>query len=158
MTSRDFEFHDVLTIALGRPRLDSVTESEERIIGGRLDHNIKRARIASLTTGPHPAGVQTSRQHDSLNHSVIYVRLDDDSVARFSMENGITTKKGTSALGKLTMKFQKFYSSQKEVMSLSRPWKFEVILTLRYLVILAYIAKVDQFLMTKELTGCRCFG
>ena len=66
------------------------------------------------------------------------------------------TKKGTRALGELIMKVQNFRdSSWKEVMSLPRPWKSEVILTLRHLVILAYIAGVDQFVMTEELMGCR---
>lgn len=157
-TSLDFEFNDVLEVALGR-RPKGLSENQEQAIKDRLDRNIKEGCIASLTVGLDPAGVQTSQQRDSLNHSVIYVKLEDDGVARFSMENNINSKKGTTAPGELIMKFQDLANcSWKEVMSILRPWKSEVILTLRHLMILAHIAGVDKFIMSKDLVGCRYFA
>lgn len=67
----------------------------------RLDSKIILARLANLTTGRDPAGVWTSHQHDSINHSLLYVSLAEDGVARFNMENAAKILHDTGLLNSL---------------------------------------------------------
>lgn len=129
--SNEFEFKAIVVIALRKTRSDHRNRIEVAMIIDRLDRKIIRARLASLTTGQDLAGKWTLHQHDSLDHSVIYIHLADSGVARFSMENAAQTKEGTRAMGDLIIKFQDFRSSSwKEVKSLDRPWKPSTIPTL----------------------------
>ena len=123
MSSGDFDFDDVLELALGNEKPQGITDREASMINDRLNLRITTVRLASLTVGLDPAGIQTQDQHDSLNHSVFYVALGEDGHTRFSMENSARSKKGTAAKGELVMKFQDFKgSSWKEFMSIARPW------------------------------------
>ena len=93
---------------LRRTKPVHITEAQESVIKDRLGRRIHLVRIASLTTGLDSNGVQTRIQHDSYNHSVLYVELEDDGIARFSMENKSTAKKGFAEMDDLIMKFQNF--------------------------------------------------
>jgi hypothetical protein len=156
--SGDYRFEDALEIALRHARPEVFTDKQELILHHHLDCKIKSCRIASLTLGLDLHGEQTSRQHDSLNHSVFYVELENDGIARFSMENAESSKWGTESPGELIMKFHDFTgSSWKKIMFLQHLWLSEWILTLKHLVIFANIATLDQFIMLKDLVGCRCF-
>lgn len=156
MTSAAFEFDDILSIALGRPCPSGVSGYHYGLIKDRLTREIKEARIASLTTGLDPTGTQNRSQHDSLNHSVLYLELDGEMWVRLDMQINEAAKKGKAEMGDLIFKFQDYPYSMKEIMSIVRPWKSgHQIATLRTLVLLIHVGGIDKFLMDPELIGCR---
>ena len=135
--SADFDFKDILGIALGNIRPDGITEAQEVIINDRLGRRINIASISSLTTGIDLEGVRTCLQIDGLKYSVLYVGLEDDGFVRFSMESSGPAKNVTRGMSELITKIRQFKgSSWKEAMCVARPWKSRLIATLRLLVLL----------------------
>lgn len=138
--SKDFLFPNLPKIAKREPCLPQINEAEAKYTKVRLGLTIYELCASSLKRGPDPQGVQNRRQVNSLNHWVLYARLEGDGQIRFSMENREESKKGEEADGVLVVKFHDFTSlSHKTAMAVERTWKPSRILTLRQLILFVII-------------------
>ena len=159
--SAEFDFLDLAALVVEDTESTGYFQPKvQKALQNRMKLAIDQIRVCALTVGRDPRCVQRAGQHDSLNHSVHYLKLRNDGQIRFSMDNRGSAKQGEKADGDLVVRVHDFEGqSWKSIMSVSRPWNHQnIIRTPRRFIVLLKLVNAHLFEMGIPQSGCRAWA